>query len=128
MTLLDEIDIPETEELAERIAPYGDTSRGIRKSKPDDNGLVQYVWRMARFHTGADTHMPVTCDFWLKNWLESNGYVPEYDGTSATASERREIVSDFKSELESVIGEVIRDEFGMSDLEAAKRWSKAGLC
>lgn len=128
MTLLREIfqnDVPDAEEIAERIAPYGDTSRGIRKSKPDDNGLIQYVWRMARFHTGADTHMPVTARFWLKDWLEDNGYISR--AGTGNASERQSIASDVESELEPIVTKVIREEFGKSDLEAAKRWSKAGL-
>ena len=39
--------IPSEEEIARRIAPYGDTDRGIRKSKPEsESGLIQFLWRM----------------------------------------------------------------------------------
>lgn len=49
-------------------------SGGLRTSKPttkNDTGLEQYVWRMARFHAGHDTSMPVTATWDLSGWLES---------------------------------------------------------
>lgn len=128
--------IPNTEEIAKRIAPYGDTSKGIRKSKPDDNGLIQYIWRQCRFHTGADMHMPVTDRGWLKDWMESEGLIPEYKSvtTGASDEERRrssrirgEKVSEMEDILEDVITDVIREQFEMDDTVAAQRWSKAGL-
>lgn len=127
--MIDEImqSVPSESEIAERLAPYGDTDRGLRASKPDDNGLIQYIWRMARFHSGEDMHMPVTARGWLKDWLENNGYIPEYSHGNGSASERGEITNDVQNELEEVVSNVLREEFGMSDLEAAKRWSKAGL-
>jgi hypothetical protein len=39
---------------------------GFRVSKPDANGLTQYVWRHARFHGGYDTSIPVTASWWLQ--------------------------------------------------------------
>lgn len=47
---------------------------GLRPSKPtaqNDTGAEQYVWRMARFHSGADPRMPVMAEFDLRDWLES---------------------------------------------------------
>lgn len=129
MTLLDEIlqEVPSEEEIARRIAPYGDTDRGIRKSKPDGNGLIQWVWRWARFHTGEDTHMPVSARFWLKDWLEEEGFIPEYDPNSIGDQDRMGITSDVENELEETVANVIREQFGESDLEGARRWKKAGL-
>jgi hypothetical protein len=124
MTFLDQ-EVPTEKEIARRIAPYGDTDRGIRKSKPDDNGLIQWIWRWCRFHGGNDMSMPVTAEFWLKDWLENKGILPEFNGENGT--ERRKIVSEVTSELDSVVKKVLREEFGKSDFEAAKRWKRAGL-
>jgi len=123
MTLLDEImqDVPSDSEIAERLSPYGDTNRGLRKSKPDDNGLIQYIWRMSRFFSGEDMHMPVTAYWWLQDWLDENGYDASVTGIHDDAGKQ------VMDELNVVIGNVLREQFGMSDLEAAKRWSKAGL-
>lgn len=114
-------DVPSESEIAERLAPYGDTDRGLRKSKPDDNGLVQYIWRMARFHSGADMHMPVTAFWWLQSWLDENGYDASVSGIHDDAGKQ------VMNELDAITTKVLREEFGESDLEAAKRWSKAGL-
>lgn len=113
--------IPDTEELAERIAPYGDTDRGIRKSKPDDNGLVQYVWRMARFHSGADTHMPVTAFWWLQDWADEQGLDASVSGIHDAEGKR------LMDLLEDRVRNVLREEFGASDLRAAQRWSQVGF-
>ena len=115
------MNIPSSEELAERIAPYGDTSKGIRASKPDDNGLVQYVWRMSRFFSGEDMHMPVTAYWWLQDWIDEQGIDASVSGIHDDRGE------EIMNELEDVITEVIREEFEMDDTKAARRWSKAGL-
>jgi hypothetical protein len=112
------MNVPSTEEIAERIAPYGDTSRGIRASKPDDNGLIQYIWRMARFHTGADTCMPVTAFWWLQDYLDSRGIDANVSGISD--SRGKEITK----QLDQVVTEVVRDEFGLDDTAAVRRWSR----
>lgn len=33
--------------------------KGLRSQKPKDNKRAAYVWRMARFHGGKDTMLPV---------------------------------------------------------------------
>lgn len=108
-------------DIAEQLAPYGDTDRGLRKSKPDASGLVQYIWRMARFHSGEDTHMPVTAYWWLQDWLDSNGFDASVSGIHDDAGKQ------VMDELDQVVRKVLTEDFGKSDLEAAKRWSKAGL-
>jgi len=113
--------LPDTEEIACRIAPYGNIDNGLRASKPDDNGLIQYIWRMARFHSGADTHMPVTAYWWLQDYLDDNFIDASVSGIHDDAG--KEIMD----EIDSVVTKVLREEFGKSDLEAAKRWNEAGL-
>lgn len=44
--------------------------KGLRTGKPKDCGLTAYVWRMARFHGGADVTMPVMASFDLQNWVD----------------------------------------------------------
>lgn len=115
------IDLPDTEEIARRLAPYGSIDNGLRKSKPSDNGLIQYIWRMARFHSGADTHMPMTAYWWLQDYLDDNLVDASVTGIHDDAG--KEIMD----EIDSLVVEVLRDEFGLSDKEAVKRWKRAGL-
>jgi hypothetical protein len=72
----------EAKEVAEKIDIEHLTDRcrgrngGLRSSKPtaqDDSGLEQYVWRMAQFHGGYDTNMPVMARSWLQTWLDEEG-------------------------------------------------------
>lgn len=49
--------------------PRGDGS-SIKTNKPSD-GVMAYVWRMARFHSGADVTMPVTATWDLSDGLEA---------------------------------------------------------
>jgi hypothetical protein len=123
MTFVDDImkEVPSDEEIAEQLAPYGDTDRGLRKSKPDASGLVQYLWRMCRFHSGADTHMPVTAYWWLQDWLDSNGFDASVSGIHDDAGKQ------VMDELSVTVRNVLRDHFGKSDLKAAQRWHEAGL-
>jgi len=110
-------------DVAERIAPYEDVSRGIQKSRPkSETGLVQYVWRMARFHSGEDTHMPVTCEFWLRSWLEEEGVLKD----DLPSRLRMKIVSEATEEIEPLVTSVL-EEFGLDSTKAAKRWKRAGL-
>lgn len=44
---------------------------GLRTGKPKGNGLFAYVWRMARFHGGADVTMPMMASFDLQNYVDS---------------------------------------------------------
>mgnify|MGYP006424551561 CR=1 FL=1 len=123
---MDFVDQLSESDVAERIAPYGDTGRGVRTSRPkSESGLVQWIWRWARFHNGEDTHIPVTAEFWLKDWLEDEGILPEFTGSNGT--ERRKIVSEATSELDEFVGRMLRSEFNQSDLEGARRWANAGL-
>ena len=122
--------------VATAIAPYGKISNGIRQSRPTgENGMVQYVWRMARFHMGEDTHMPVTCAGWLQKNLEARGVIPEraprewdFDAyrRREIMKQRRETQREVEKKLEPIITEVV-EIFGGDDTVAARRWKRAGL-
>lgn len=45
----------------------------LRPSKPDGDGITTYLWRMARFHAGYDTRMPIMCAFELQDELKRLG-------------------------------------------------------
>jgi DNA-binding transcriptional ArsR family regulator len=113
-------------DMAERLAPYGNVENGLRKSRPtSESGLAQYVWRMARFHSGKDTHMPVTCEFWLSSWMEERGMIPTIR-ESTSSRDRRSKITEATKEIEPLVTSVL-EEFGLDDTKAASRWSKAGL-
>ena len=65
--------------------------------------------------------MPVTAYWWLQNWIDNQGIDASVSGIH---NERGKEILD---ELDDVVKRVIRNQFGKSDLEAAKRWQKAGL-
>lgn len=107
------------DELTERLTARGG---GLRASKPDtdaDNGLIQYVWRMARFHTGADPSMPVTAGWWLQSWLDEQGIDAKVSGRTDAAGE--EITEGLDAVVAALIG-----EFGHNPTGGANRWEKAG--
>lgn len=112
---MDELDITEridVDEITEELTGRGD---GLRKSKPDADGLTQYVWRMCRFHAGYDTSMPVTAAWWLQYDLHDRGIEAKVSGVKDDAGEQ--IVDD----LDDVVDEVLAN-LGESRYEAAKRW------
>lgn len=111
--VLDDIDI---QHLCERLE--GRKSK-LRPSKPDakgDDELVQYIWRMARFHSGADTKMPVMSNTWLQNYLDKNDIDARVIGTKDKEGE------EILAALEDITSEVL-SEMGLSDKGAAKRWN-----
>jgi len=87
---------PDVAAIIEAIRGRG--GKGLRSKRPD-NRRAYYVWRLARFHGGADVTMPMTAtmdnssDPWLK-------------------------------ELDSLADAVARRVFG-TDLAAANRWGNA---
>jgi hypothetical protein len=92
---------------------------GLRPSKPTANGddkLVQYVWRMARFHSPqGDSSIPVTAHWWLQDWVDDQGIDASVSGILDDSG--KEIV-DY---LESVTDEVL-DELGVDKFGAARDW------
>lgn len=93
---------------------------GLRPSKPRAyDGLTQYVWRMARFHGGWNTSMPITCTWWLQDYLDENDYDAKVTGM---LDEDGKAVLDV---LEAVTDAVLL-EFGENPARAAQVWQKAG--
>lgn len=87
--------------------------KGLRTTKPKTNGFAAYVWRMARFHSGIDMHMPVTCDFDLANWADH----------SYTKGDR-EMFKALRVEADKMADQVCKD-LGLDDKIAARRWGRA---
>ena len=99
---------------------------GLRPSKPSgkgsENGLMQWVWRMARFHAGHDTTMPMMCDFDLQNWLDAK-FGPKVvnilyctSGTEADLA-KKEILKELDEFVDKVLVAMGEDRFA-----AARRY------
>lgn len=88
---------------------------GLRKTKPDADGLTQYVWRMAVFHSGYKNEMPVMARSWLQSYLDEQ----EIEATVGHGQEKAgEEVLDF---LENLVDAVIM-HFNRNPAQAAERW------
>lgn len=112
--ILDSIDIDGLEQA------LTGRSGGLRPSKPTTHdGLTQYVWRMARFHSGADMTMPVMATFWLQDYLNNGGH--EVKVTGILDDDGKALLSG----LEDVTSAILL-RFGLSDKKAAKRYKRAG--
>ena len=72
--------------------------KGLRSARPKD-GRAYYVWRIARFHGGADMTMPVMAS------VEVHG-------------------DPWRPELDALADEVAKQFYG-TDLAAARRWGRA---
>lgn len=91
--------------------------KGLRKSRPTDaDKLSQYVWRMARFHSGADTCMPVTASFWLQDYLDEKGIEASVTGIMDDAGKA---ITTF---LDDYVTTMVLSELGLPVDGAAKRW------
>lgn len=105
------------EKIKERLQGRGG---GLRKSKPktdEDNGLIKYIWRMAAFHSGQNTSMPVTASFWLQDYLDQKNIDARVSGV---LDERGKKIT---SKLDKVTTEILND-LGAPTVAAAKRWKK----
>lgn len=95
---------------------------GLRPSKPDtesDGGLIQFVWRKARFHGGYDMDMPVMANAWLQDYLDANGLDASVTGVMDDAGK------EITTELEKAVDAVLVG-FDENPAMAARRWNKAG--
>lgn len=72
---------------------------GTLRSKPPESDRAYYVWRMARFHGGADVTMPIVAGMRIHN-------------------------DPFYKDLDLIADEVAKVVYG-TDLAAAARWGKA---
>lgn len=94
---------------------------GLRPSKPTaagDDGLTQFVWRMARFHSGHDPKMPVTAHWWLSSWMDDHGIDASVSGIMDDDGK------DVTSALDDVVDNVL-DELGESKFGAVAAWGPA---
>jgi hypothetical protein len=97
-------------------------SSKLRKSKPTadgDNGLIAYIWRMARFHSGADTSMPVMCSHELQEYLDERGIDASVTGIT---DERGSEITD---ELDEVTIEVCK-RLDLDPRRGAATWAATG--
>lgn len=95
---------------------------GLRSSKPDtdsDDGLVQYVWRRARFQSGHDMTMPVMANAWLQDYLDANGIDASVTGVMDDAGK------EVTSELEKAVDAILVG-FDENPATAVRRYKKAG--
>ena len=83
------------------------------------NGLVAYVWRMARFHSGADMTMPMMCYFDLQNFLDANGHSDIK--VSGILNEQGKALTDA---LEKLTDEALT-QLGHDNTVGARRWGRA---
>ena len=105
----------DVDHLADRLSGRGS---GLRSSKPDtdnDDGLVQYVWRMAAFHSGEETSMPVTATWWLQDFLDNNDIDAKVTGVQDEAG--KDVIDTLEAVTDVVLGKLGESQFG-----AASRW------
>jgi len=103
----------------EALADALEGRSGLRVSKPDADGLTQFVWRMARFHGGYDTCMPVTAHSWLQQYLDNHDLDASVSGVKDDAGD--EVLDQLEKAVDAVL--VAFDE---NPARGAKRWEKAG--
>jgi len=83
---------------------------GLRSTKPKENGLLQYIWRMAQFDSGKYKHMPVMAFFDLQNWVDEK----EFDARVITVidDEGNEILDYLDEVIEKVLLNLGEDPLG----------------
>ena len=91
---------------------------GLRPSKPAGNGLYAYIWRMASFHSGADSHMPITCYWYLQDYMDENGIPGSVSGI--LDDDGRAVVDEADAAVEHVLAALDED----SNVQA-RRWGRA---
>lgn len=94
--------------------------KGLRTTKPDANGLTQYVWRMARFHGGHDTCMPVMAHSWLQGWVDEQDI--DASVTGILDEEGKEIRRVLEQATDAVLARL-----GENPAAGAKRWGQTGI-
>ncbi|WP_158603140.1 hypothetical protein [Halorubrum sp. Atlit-26R] len=108
--------VEQREWLAERLEGRGDS---LRKSMPDtdaDNGLSRYVARMAHYHTGVNTSMPVTATFDLQEWIDEQGFDASVSGITDDAGDEIAALVDL------LVDDLLINHFEMDPTAAARRW------
>jgi hypothetical protein len=66
------------EQVVQDMSAHGNR---LRKTKPENaDGLTQYVWRYAKFNSSVNDNIPVTANWWLKEYIENKTEVELGDG------------------------------------------------
>ena len=109
-------------ELVKPTARSG--NRAVRPSKPKGDGRAAYVWRMLRFHTGEDVHMPVTADWDLYNEVdrETGGHM-EYDVSDEERSVRRVRYEQEVKRMDAVTDYILATKFPLRQFRWALAWN-----
>lgn len=106
--------LPSSEELANSLRGR----KGVRRTKPEGDGLVRYVWRHVLFHTGINPSLPMTAEFDLWDWCEENEVPFSPCGYNDPA--QKKLIQEIDQLVDEVIELLGEDKYG-----AARRW--AGL-
>jgi hypothetical protein len=114
-------ELPTPGQMAKDLAPYSDIENGLRASRPTKlSGMHQFVWRMARFHSGQDASMPVTAFWWLQDWIDEQMLDASVSGISDDAGKELTQI------LDDLADDVLRI-YGLDPNGGARRWARAGL-
>jgi len=111
--------------------------KGLRTAKPK-TPLEAYIWRMIRFHGGIDTHVPVTADWDLEDYIVQtyfDGVKPKfaaenYCGTDhevylyTTFKELKKAYSDKINGRKGIVDQLCI-KFNLNPMKAAMLWGKA---
>lgn len=93
---------------------------GLRTSKPkaqNDSGLEQYVWRMARFHSGADASIPVTSTYWLQDWIDE-----ELESDVSVIGILDNDAKELLRRIDSIVDEILQSKFNLDSTKGANSW------
>lgn len=99
--------------------------KGLRSSvKSDAHPLLRYVHRMIKFHGGLDTHMPMTTQFYLQDFVDQTLGQGKRDKDRLTVWLLRDGVEHLYHILDAHAAELC-PHFGLNPYTAQKVWQKA---
>lgn len=86
----------------------------IRKTIPSTYSAIdKYILRIVQFYSGVDSHLPMTADFYLKDWCTMNSIEFSYIGENSSKI-RKEIDAE-------LLGWCITNNV----IDGAKQWRSA---
>ena len=101
--------------------------KGLRSSvKSDAHPLLRYVHRMVKFHGGLDTHMPMTTQFYLQDFVDMTLKQGKRDKNRLTVYLLRDGVELLYNILDNH-AEMLCVHFGLNPNTARNVWQKAML-
>ena len=109
------------QEIARAIAPRKDISKGVKTNKPNEGGLIAYVWRQVRFNAGIDVSMPVMAIFDLADYAKT---LPNFtENWSGALIPRDSQAKDLLDEANALADEVTTI-LGYDKYAGVRVWSK----